>query len=78
MGEVYRARQVGRLDRWVALKVIRPDRATDPHFRQRFEQEARIAAAIEHPNVIPIYEAGEDQGALFIAMRYVVGTDLRP
>src|SRR5437763_1320030 len=76
MGIVYRARQLA-LDREVALKVIAPPVADDPVFVRRFKAESRIAASVEHPNVVPIYEAGERDGVLFIAMRYVRGTDLR-
>lgn len=75
MGVVYRATQEA-LDRTVALKLIAADRAEDPVFRARFKLESRLAAAIEHVNVIPVYEAGEDDGLLFIAMRLVGGTDL--
>ena len=75
MGVVYRAVQLD-LRRPVALKVITADRAGDPEFRERFERESRMAAAIDHPNVVPIYAAGEDRGALYIVMRYVPGTDL--
>jgi predicted Ser/Thr protein kinase len=75
MGEVYRAEQLS-LGRKVALKILRPDLAADDRFRRRFLRESRIAAAIDHPNVIPIYEAGEDDGLLYIAMRYVEGLDL--
>src|SRR5438309_28880 len=76
MGIVYRARQLA-LDREVALKVIAPQVADDPVFVTRFRTESRIAASVEHPNVVPIYEADERDGRLFIAMRYVRGTDLR-
>ena len=76
MGAVYVARQL-RLDRLVAFKVIAPELAEDPGFRERFERESRIAASIDHPNVVPIYEAGEDAGLLYIAMRYVDGHDLK-
>jgi predicted Ser/Thr protein kinase len=76
MGVVYRATQ-RRLDRAVALKLIAPAFAQDPAFRERFERESRIAASIEHPNVIPVHEAGEHDGLLFISMRFVDGTDLR-
>jgi Protein kinase domain len=76
MGIVYRARQ-REPDRVVALKVIAPDLAGDACFEARFKSEGRIAARIEHPNVIPIYSVGEDRGTLYIAMRFVVGTDLR-
>jgi CHASE2 domain-containing sensor protein len=75
MGIVYRARQLA-LDREVAIKLIATDRAQDPAFRDRFKFESRIAASIEHANVIPVYEAGEDDGLLFIAMRLVDGFDL--
>ena len=75
MGVVYRARDP-QLQRAVAVKIISPELARDPGFRERFERESRIAAQIEHPNVIPVYRAGEDGGRLFMAMRYVDGTDL--
>jgi hypothetical protein len=75
MGLVYRARQ-RRPDRIVALKVIAPEAAADPQFRSRFEREAATAAEIEHPNVIPVYEVGEDGESLYIAMRFVEGVDL--
>jgi CHASE2 domain-containing sensor protein/predicted Ser/Thr protein kinase len=75
MGVVYRATQLA-LERPVAIKLIATGRAQDPVFRARFERESRLAASIEHPNVIPVYEAGEDDGLLFIAMRLVEGTDL--
>jgi hypothetical protein len=76
MGVVYRARQ-REPDRLVALKVIAPELAGDPLFDERFKSEGRIAARIEHPNVIPVYAVGDDHGVLYIAMRFVVGTDLR-
>jgi serine/threonine-protein kinase len=76
MGVVYRARQE-RLGRMVALKVIAPNMAGDAIFRSRFDRESRLAAAIEHPNAVPVYEAGESEGVVFIAMRLIDGTDLR-
>jgi serine/threonine protein kinase len=76
MGVVYRATQLG-LDRAVALKLVAPERAADANFRARFEREARVAAAIEHPNVIPVYGAGEEDGRLYLLMRWVPGTDLQ-
>jgi YVTN family beta-propeller protein len=76
MGRVYRATQMA-LGRQVALKLIVPELAHDPAFRARFERESYLSASIDHPNVIPIYEAGEAEGRLFIAMRWVNGTDLR-
>jgi serine/threonine-protein kinase len=75
MGVVYRATQLA-LERQVALKLITPDRAAEPDFRARFRRESLTAAAIEHPNVIPVYEAGDDEGLLYIAMRLVDGVDL--
>src|SRR5262249_58600324 len=76
MGEVYRAYDE-RLGRYVALKVLVPRLADDERFRERFLRESRLAAGIDHPNVIPVYEAGEADGRLYIAMRYVDGADLR-
>ena len=75
MGVVYRATQLA-LERTVAIKLIAAERAQDPVFRGRFNRESRLAASIEHVNVIPVYEAGEDDGLLFIAMRLVEGIDL--
>src|SRR3954465_59112 len=75
MGVVYRARQLA-LDRTGAPKLIAPELARDDSFRARFERESRIAASLDHPNVIPVYEAGSDGDRLFIAMRFVDGTDL--
>ena len=75
MAVVYRARDA-RLDRWVALKVLSPEFARDEAFRQRFIRESRTAAAVDHPNIIPIFDAGEAGGVLFIAMRYVAGQDV--
>jgi Protein kinase domain len=75
MAVVYRARQL-RPDRLVAVKVIAPGFAQDPVFRSRFERESELAASIEHPNVIPVYEVDEVDGLLFIAMRFVEGADL--
>ena len=76
MAVVYRARDE-RLDRRVALKLLAPVLAMDAAFRQRFIRESRAAAAVDHPNIIPIYEAGEASGSLFIAMRYVQGGDVK-
>src|SRR6266511_1464836 len=75
MGAVYRAQEAG-LERKVALKVIAPELAQDAHFRDRFLRESQIAASLDHPHVIPILKAGEEDGLLFLAMRYVEGTDL--
>jgi serine/threonine protein kinase len=76
MGVVYRAFQE-KLGRRVALKLIRPEHAADELFRLRFQRESRLAIELEHPNVIPVYEAGEAGRALFISMRYVRGPNLR-
>ena len=76
MGVVYKARQLS-LDRTVALKVIAPALTQDPAIRRRFLRESRIAASIDHPNVIPIYYTGEEGETAYIAMRYVAGDDLR-
>jgi serine/threonine protein kinase len=66
-----------RLDRRVAVKVLHPEFASDEEFRRRFIQESRIAAAVDHPNIIPVFAAGEANGVLFLAMRYVTGGDVR-
>jgi predicted Ser/Thr protein kinase len=75
MGVVYLAEE-RRLKRRVALKILPPGLADDADYRARFERESQMAAAIDDPNILPIYEAGEIDGVLFIAMRYVEGTDL--
>jgi hypothetical protein len=75
MGVLYLALEPG-LERRVALKLIAPEAAADEVFAKRFAEESRIAASIEHPNVVPIYAAGEEDGVPFIAMRYVAGADL--
>jgi serine/threonine-protein kinase len=76
MGVVYRAEHP-RVGASIALKVMDPELATNESFRERFVRESRVAARIRHPNIIPIYDAGEWQGELYIAMRYVEGDDLR-
>jgi hypothetical protein len=75
MGIVYLAREV-RLDRQVALKVIRTELAEDERFRARFREESRTAASIEHPRVVTVFGAGERDGLLFVSMRFVPGRDL--
>jgi Protein kinase domain len=75
MGILYLAVEPG-LERRVALKLIAPEAAADEVFARRFAEESRIAASIEHPNVVPIYAAGEERGVPFIALRYVAGSDL--
>ena len=76
MGVVYRARQL-RLERDVALKVIAQEIVDGPDFRARFARESRLAAAIDHPHVVSVYDAGEDDGELYIAMQWIEGADLR-
>ena len=76
MGIVYRGRDL-QLERPVAVKLIAAEHSEDEGVRRRFEREARLMAAIDHPNVIPVYGAGEQDGHLYLVMRYVDGTDLR-
>ncbi len=76
MGVVYQATQLA-LDRTIALKVIAAGLLDDQTVRNRFVRESKVAASIDHPNVIPIYYAGEEHGIAFIAMRYVPGDDVR-
>ncbi len=76
MAVVFRARDE-RLGRLVALKVLAPVLTADSAFRRRFMAESRAAATVDDPHIIPVYEAGEADGALFIAMRFVPGGDLR-
>ena len=76
MAMVFRARDE-RLDRLVALKILAPALTADSAFRRRFIAESRAAAAVDDPHIIPVHEAGEAEGALFIAMRFVPGGDLR-
>lgn len=76
MAVVYRAEDT-RLGRKVALKLLSSSLSDQEHFKQRFIKESRLAASLDHPNIIPIYEAGNADGLLFIAMRYVVGSDLK-
>lgn len=76
MAVVYRAKDL-RLDRTVALKLLAPELARNDTFRKRFTHESYVAAAIDHPHIVPIFEAGETDGVLYIAMRYVSGRDLR-
>jgi serine/threonine-protein kinase len=75
MGVVYLAHQIV-LDRMVALKLLVPELAEDESFRARFLRESKLAASLDHPNIVPVFDAGEVEGRLYIAMRYVEGTDL--
>jgi serine/threonine protein kinase len=76
MGVVYRAEHV-MLGRQDAVKLLAAELSADAAFRERFLRESRIAAGMDHPNVIPIHHAGEVDGLLYLAMRYVKGSDLR-
>ncbi|MFG3496640.1 serine/threonine-protein kinase [Streptomyces sp. NPDC047886] len=76
MAVVYRARDL-ELHRPVALKLLAPELARNDTFRKRFTHESLVAAAIDHPHIVPVFAAGETEGLLYIAMRYVPGRDLR-
>jgi CheY-like chemotaxis protein len=76
MATVFRATDL-TLGRSVALKLIDSTLAGDPVFRARFERECRLAAALDHPNIVDVFHAGEERGLLYVTMRYVDGTDLR-
>ena len=76
MAVVYRAHD-RRLGRRVALKLLAPELSQNERFQQRFLRESRLAASLDHPNIVPIYEAGESSGLLYIVMRYVEGSDLK-
>ena len=76
MGVVYKAMDID-LDRAVALKLIAPEWMDDENATTRFRTEARLAASLEHPNIVPVHRGGEEQGVLYLAMRFVPGTNLR-
>jgi len=75
MGTVYSALDLA-LDRRVALKVLTPELSRDERFRERFLRESKLAASLEHPHIVPIHSAGEADGVLYLAMRYIEGRDL--
>ncbi|MFN3309048.1 MAG: protein kinase domain-containing protein, partial [Anaerolineales bacterium] len=76
MAVVYRAHD-RRLDRYVAIKILRENYSPDPAFQERFRQEARAAANLAHPNIVTVHDFGYDQGRLYIVMEYIPGTDLK-
>jgi serine/threonine-protein kinase len=76
MSVVYAAEHI-RMNRRVALKILATELADDDRFRERFLNESRMAASIDHPNIVPIYDAGEENSVLYIAMHYVAGSDLK-
>src|SRR3954452_12546302 len=76
MGVVYRATDM-RLNRATALKVIAPALSADGDFRRRFQRESQLAASVRHPHVVPIFQAGESDGLLFVTMELIEGFDLR-
>src|SRR3954453_3479188 len=75
MGIVYKARDT-HLDRFVAIKVLPPEKVADPERKRRFVQEAKAASALNHPNIVHIYDIAEAEGTQFIAMEYVSGKTL--
>jgi serine/threonine protein kinase len=75
IGILYRARQL-RLNRPVALKVVDPETAAEPVVRERLRREARTVASLDHPTVVPLYEAGEEDGTVYIVTRWIDGTEL--
>src|ERR1700721_1082625 len=77
MAEVYRARD-RLLDRPVALKILFPELSVDRAFVERFRREAQAAANLSHPNIVPVYDWGEDAGTYFIVMEFIDGPPLSP
>src|SRR6185295_5580637 len=77
MGEVYRAQDMSELERTVAIKLLPADVASDPKRMQRFVQEAKTVSALNHPNILTIYEFGQEGGMRFIVTEYVDGVTLR-
>jgi serine/threonine protein kinase len=76
MGVVYKARQTS-LDRDVALKVIKDEIASEPEYRERFLREAKLAASVDHPNVVTVYDVRDEDGRLYLVMQWIDGIDLR-
>jgi serine/threonine protein kinase len=76
MATIYRGRDM-RMDRFVAIKVLREVYSTDPKFVTRFQREAKAASALQHPNIVQVYDYGQSDGNYFIVMELIEGTDLR-
>ncbi len=76
MGVVYKARQQS-LDRDVALKLIREEISSEPEYRERFLREAKLAASVDHPHVVTVYDVGDEDGRLYLVMQWIDGKDLR-
>src|SRR5713226_7864875 len=76
MATIYRGRDM-RMDRVVAIKVLREVYSTDPKFVTRFQREAKAASALQHPNIVQVYDYGQTDGKYYIVMELVEGTDLR-
>src|SRR5438876_3242297 len=76
MATIYRGRDI-RMDRVVAIKVLREVYSTDPKFVKRFQTEAKAASALQHPNIVQVYDYGQTDGNYYIVMELVEGTDLR-
>src|SRR3990170_2506791 len=75
MGTVYKGLDTS-LNREVAIKIMHPQYAEDPAFRQRFQQEARVAAKLDHPGIVKVFDFDESQGQLFIVMEFISGSNL--
>src|SRR4029453_9699671 len=75
MGQVYKARDT-RLDRTVAIKILPPDLAADPQFRERFDREARVISQLDHPHISPLYDVGDAEGLRFLVLQYLEGETL--
>src|SRR5499427_5498922 len=75
MGEVYKARDT-RLDRTVAIKILPPNLAADPQFRERFDREARTISQLDHPHICALHDVGEQDGTSFLVMQHLDGQTL--
>ena len=75
MGEVYKAKDT-RLDRTVAIKILPESLAADPQFRERFDHDARVISALDHPHICALYDVGDQDGTSFLVMQYLEGQTL--